>query len=181
MTTYIALLRGINVSGHRLIKMTELKAVCEGLGLERVQTYIQSGNLLFRSAEEALVLRRRIEAAIASTFGFEVPVVVKSASEWEQIIRDCPFPHDLPEGESLHLSLLVDTPSQEGVDRLLAFPSGIDEFRLAGQAIYIRYRQSSHKSRLSNNLFEQKLGVAATTRNWQTICKLGALAKIGAY
>ena len=178
MAIYIALLRGINVSGHRLINMNDLKQMFDGLGLGPVQTYIQSGNVLFRSEDAAERLSRRIKQGIEAVFGFDLPVLVRTAAEMAQIVSDCPFRvAELPEGESLYVTLLADTPAQEGLDRLSAFPCGLDEFRLRGRDVYIRYRQSAHKSKLTNNLFEQKLRVPATTRNWQTITRLAEMAK----
>lgn len=179
MTTYIALLRGINVNGKNLIKMADLRAICQEMGLGAVQTYIQSGNILFRSDEEKEPLRRRIEQAIQASFGLSVPVVLRTADDLRQITLRCPFPADeLAEGESLCLSLLGDAPSQEAIDRLLTYQSEIDEYRLIGQEVYILCRQPYHKSKLTNQLFEQKLRVPCTQRNWQTISKLLALAQL---
>ncbi|MDF2628764.1 MAG: cytoplasmic protein [Symbiobacteriaceae bacterium] len=175
MGVYVALLRGINVSGHRMIKMTELQRMCEALGLGRVRTYIQSGNVLFESDEERGTLRRQIEAQIEATFGFDVPVVLRTAAEMEQIVAGSPWAPG--EGESLHVALLADAPSPDGVARLAAVDTGSDEYRLVGQEVYLLYRQPSHKSKLSNALLEKKLGVASTLRNWQTVTKLAALAR----
>lgn len=175
MKTYVALLRGINVGGHRQIKMAELQRMCEALGLGRVRTYIQSGNVLFESAEEREVLGRRIEAMIETTFGFDVPVVLRTADEMESIIADSPFAPG--EGESLHVALLAEAPSQEGIGRLAAVNPGMDEYRLVGQEVYLLYRQPSHQSKLTGAVLESKLGVAATARNWQTMTKLAALAR----
>lgn len=174
MTNYIALLRGINVSGHRLIKMADLKSMFEGMGFGRVQTYIQSGNVLFESADDADALRRRIEHEIEATFGFPVPVVLRTTAEFERILANCPFAA-LAEGESLYVALLADVPTQEGVDKLLACTSETDEFRLVGREVYLLYRQKSHESMFTNNFLERKLSVAATSRNWQTMTRLAAL------
>lgn len=178
MTIYIALLRGINVGGHKLIKMTELQRMFEAMGFGRVQTYIQSGNVLFASLEEAEPLRRRIEREIGRVFGFAVAVVLRTAAELEQIIQDCPFFVDeLPEGESVYVSLLAETPSQEGIDRLLAYNRESDEYRIAGREIYVLCRQGPRNSKFTNGFLEQRLRVSATTRNWQTITKLAAMGR----
>jgi uncharacterized protein (DUF1697 family) len=178
VTISIALLRGINVNGHNLIKMTDLKRMFAAMGFARVQTYIQSGNVLFESAEDAAVLQRRIEAEIQAVFGLSVPVVVRTTAELERVISDCPFPpHELRAGESLYVALLAAAPAQAGIDRLLAYPSDTDELRIAGREVYLLLRQGAHKTRFTNNFLEQKLGVAATTRNWQTINKLAALGR----
>lgn len=178
MITYIALLRGINVSGHNLIKMAELKRMFDAMGFARVQTFIQSGNVLFQSPEPAELLRPRIEQEITAVFGMAVPVMLRTAAELERIIRDCPFPADaLAEGERLYATLLVDQPPRERLEQMLAVPGGTDEFRIGERVIYLLYRQPVHKSKLTNNLTERKLATSATTRNWRTMNKLAALAK----
>ncbi|MFD2445410.1 DUF1697 domain-containing protein [Bacillus sp. CGMCC 1.16607] len=176
MTAYIALLRGINVGGHNIIKMADLKNLLEKNGLHHVKTYIQSGNVLFHSEEATEVLNRRLEAEIESVFGFRVPVILRTASEWEQIIASCPFSFDtLLEGESIHVSFLEGVPSQEGLNQLHIFKSDIDEFKIEGKNIYLYFRQSIRKSKLAVHL--QKIGVQGTVRNWKTVMKLAAMAE----
>lgn len=178
MTHYIALLRGINVSGQKLIKMAELKRTFEAMGFGQVQTYIQSGNVLFAAAEEPGPLRRRIEQAIQAAFGFAVPTVLRTTAEFERIMAFCPFPADaLAEGESLYVAILAEAPSREGIDRLAATISETDEYRIAGQEVYLLFRQGAGKTLFTNNLLEKKLGVAATTRNWQTITTLARMGQ----
>jgi uncharacterized protein (DUF1697 family) len=175
MTIYIALLRGINVGGKNMIKMAELKRTFEAMGLGRVQTYIQSGNVLFESEEEAEPLRRRIEHEIKTGFGVSVTVVLRTALELELIIGNCPFAADsLSEGESIQVSLLTEAPSQEKIDLLPDGKSEIDEYKINGQEIYFLFRQSIVDSKLAKNL--QKFGGTVTTRNWNTIIKLAAFA-----
>src|SRR3954453_19881462 len=94
MTIYIALLRGINVGKHHRIKMADLKSLLETMGLTKVKTYIQSGNVLFEAKDEAEQLSQRLEDEISKTFGFPVPVILRTAEEYEQIIRDCPYSID---------------------------------------------------------------------------------------
>lgn len=178
MTIYIALLRGINVSGHRIIKMADLKGMFESLGLSNVKTYIQSGNVVFTSDEDADDLSKRLEQEIDAVFGFDVPVVIRTAEELEQIMLACPFEVDsLPEKERPYTALLSATPSPEGIEQLLAVPVITEEFRVIDREVYILYGQAVHKSKLTNNLLEKKLGVAATTRNWQTMSKLTEIAR----
>ncbi|MFZ5825534.1 MAG: DUF1697 domain-containing protein [Bacillota bacterium] len=175
MVTYIALLRGINVSGHRLIKMSDLQQMFTGLGLGRVKTYIQSGNVLFESAEAAEPLSRRIEQEIKAVFGFDVPVILRTAAELEGVVAHSPF--TAGEGESLYVSFLAEEPTEEGLNRLPADTGGVDEYQVVGREIYILYRQSAHKSKLSNSFFEQRLRMPATTRNWQTVTRLVDLSR----
>lgn len=100
MTIFIALLRGINVGGHHKIKMADLKSLLESMGLHKVKTYIQSGNVLFEAEEEEAQLTKRMEEKLNHTFGFPVPVVLRTAEELRQITLDCPYSSDtLKEGK----------------------------------------------------------------------------------
>jgi uncharacterized protein (DUF1697 family) len=175
--TYIALLRGINVGGHKLIKMADLKAMFESLGFANVRTFIQSGNVLFETKENGKQLRPKIQKEIKATFGFDVAVVIRTAAEMKKIIESSPFPADsLVEGESLYVALLGGTPTPDAIETLLECRSDVDDFRLVGGEVYILLRQSSRQSLFSNSFLERKLGVPATTRNWQTMTRLAALA-----
>lgn len=176
--TYIALLRGINVGGQKPIKMTELKQLFEAQGFGRVQTYIQSGNVLFMADRAEEPLRRQLEREIAAAFGFPVTVALRTADELERLIAQCPFAADaLREGESLYVSLLAEAPTPAGIDRLLACVSEVDELRLVGREVYLLLRQSIRLTLFTNAFLERKLGVPATARNWRTISKLADLGQ----
>jgi uncharacterized protein (DUF1697 family) len=176
MSMYIALLRGINVGGHNKIKMAELKSLLEEIGFAKVKTYIQSGNVLFESADDAAFLRQSLEERIEERFGFKVPVVLRTSEEWERVIMDCPFsPEGLQEGESISVAFLGDEPSQEGIERLGPYQSEMDHFQIIGKNLYLFFRHSIRDSKLAANL--PKVGVPATVRNWNTVLKLGDLAK----
>lgn len=176
MKIYIALLRGINVGGHNLIKMVELKRLFEDMGLSAVQTYIQSGNVLFESEEEQQSLCHLIEDGLRTAFGYSVTVVVRTRMDLERIIKNSPFLADtLMEGESLHVAFLVEAPSQEGINRLLPYKTELDDYIIEDKEVYLYFRQSIRNSKLAMNL--QKLGVQATTRNWKTVNKLAEMAR----
>ena len=178
MTTYIALLRGINVGGHRLIKMADLKAMFVALGFGGAQTYIQSGNVVFDADEAEQPLRERIEQQIAATFGFPVVVALRTHDELARVIMACPFAQDtLAEGERLYVALLAETPASVGIERMLASKIEPDEFRVLGREVYLLYRQNMRETQLTNNLLESRLGVPATTRNWRTLTTLAAMSK----
>ncbi|WP_341280070.1 DUF1697 domain-containing protein [Paenibacillus sp. FSL H8-0537] len=176
MAIYIALLRGINVGGHKIIKMQDLQRMFEQLGVQQVKTYIQSGNVLFESDAPADQLRQQIQQEIMAVFGFDVPVVIRTNTELAAIVASSPFDADqLQAGENIYVALLADTPTEEGKQRLLACSSEVDDYRLHDSEVYIYCRQSVRKSMFSNNLLEKKLGVSATSRNWQTMNKLLSL------
>lgn len=182
MTTYIAMLRGINVGGKNIIKMVDLRRVFEEMKFVEVQTYIQSGNVLFKSSEEEELLWKKIEQGIEEAFGFFVSVILRTAEDLERIIRNCPFsPEEIleaessSEGESLYVSLMKNAPTQEKIECLKVYSSDSEEYRLEGREVFLLFHNSIRNSKLANNL--HKLDVPATVRNWKTINKLYALAR----
>lgn len=182
MTLYIALLRGINVGGHNKIKMADLRTALTDAGLRRVQTYIQSGNVLFESADAETPVREKIESTIQSAFGLSLTVVLRTAEELERIAGSCPFPAELVAeaeatcvGESLYVALLPEAPGAEGVAKLAEADRGDDEYRIVGRDVYLLFRQSVRDAKLSVHL--SKLGVPVTVRNWNTVNKLLELAR----
>jgi uncharacterized protein (DUF1697 family) len=181
MTIYIALLRGINVGGKNKIKMADLKMALENIGIARVQTYIQSGNVLFESQEDEASLRKKFEQEIAAVFGITLTVVVRTAEELERIVGNCPFSEAVlaeaaatSEGESLYVAMLPEAPPQSGIEKLAAANNEEDEYRIDGRDVYLLFRHSIRDAKLATNL--QKLGVPATVRNWNTMNKLIELA-----
>lgn len=174
MATYIALLRGINVSGQKMIKMVELKAMFESIGLEAVQTYIQSGNVLFQSVdlmENEMV--EKIHSAILERFGFEVDVLVFTVSNWNQIIANNPFVRrDNLDEAKLYVTLLAKEPLAEDVEKLASFAFQEETYQLIERAVYLYVPKGYGNAKLSNNFLENKLKVSATTRNWKTMLTL---------
>ncbi|WP_462412780.1 DUF1697 domain-containing protein [Neobacillus sp. Marseille-QA0830] len=176
MTVYITLLRGINVGGHHIIKMADLKGLLEGLGLQKVKTYIQSGNVLFESNQDAQSLRQSLEKEIQEAFGFPVPVVLRTQEELEQIISHCPFSTEaLKEGESVQVAFLAEEPSQDGIGQLKAYSNEKEQFSIKDNDVYLFFRHSFRDSKLAAKL--PKLGVPATVRNWKTVIKLASMAR----
>lgn len=183
MTVYIAFLRGINVGGKNKIKMADLKRVLEAVGLARVETYIQSGNIIFESDETEETLRAKIERKIEKSFGIFSAVILRSFGELERLIQNLPFSQEEitdaesqnSEGESLYVSLMAAAPAPEKSDFLNSFQIADDACRINGREIYILLRHSIRNSKLAASL--QKLDVPGTVRNWKTVCKLHALAK----
>ncbi|MGG4496658.1 DUF1697 domain-containing protein [Brevibacillus reuszeri] len=182
MTINIALLRGINVGGHNKIKMAELKSMFQSMGFERVQAYIQSGNVVFTSTEDAESLRKRIEHEIEKVFSISVTVVIRTSEELEQIIENCPFSEEVrkeaqasKQVETFYVSMLLQSPSQERIELLKEFASEMDEYHVQDREVYLLLREGVRNSKLANNLF--KLNVPSTVRNWKTINKLYTLVK----
>lgn len=174
MPKYISLLRGINVGGHKKIKMVELKAAYEELGLEAVKTYIQSGNVLFDSEElDTNKLCQTIQKGIADKWGFEVTVWVISPTDWATYLKNNPFlaQKDI-DTSKLHLTVLKASPDLELLTAIKGFESGADEFKCVENIIYLHCPNGQAKTKLTNNFFERKLKLNATTRNWRSSNKL---------
>ncbi len=170
--TYIALLRGINVSGHKKIKMPDLKAMFEALGFTNVRTYIQSGNVVFES-NSSEGLEGKISAKIQEQFGFDVSVICRTAAEMEQVVARNPYAELVGfETEKLYVTFLQETPSGEKLEALKTFTFEPEMYTVSGQEIYVYCFNGYGNTKLENAFFEKKLKVPASTRNWRTINKL---------
>lgn len=175
MKTYIALLRGINVSGQKKIKMADLKALFENLGFGRVVTYIQSGNVIFGSAATSnSKLARQIAKAVYDSHGFEVPILVKTVDEIQSIIANNPL--DPSKHERMYFTLLHEAPSEELVSKLTSLSYEQEEFVIGPHCVHFYSPIGYGRAKFNNNFFEKKLKVSATTRNYKTMTKLIGLA-----
>lgn len=174
MTRYITLLRAVNVGG-RVIKMDELKQIVALPGIKNITTYIQSGNILFDSTKEIPALKKAIEAALKKALDYEVTVFIKTIPELESIIADCPFTETAD--NKIYISLLADKPGKENIQQLEALKAAGEDLSIKGNTVYITCPAGTYgNTKLSNINVEKKLKTAATTRNWNTMNKLVALA-----
>lgn len=177
MKTYIALLRGINVSGQKKIKMADLKQTLENSGLQNVKTYIQSGNIVFDSEiTETDMLQDKIHNAILNDFTFEVPVLVKISSQLEMILTANPFTDEVEENR-LYFVLLEKPPEQSLVDEFNEVNFVNEDFSITKACVYLCCKNGYGNAKLNNNLIERKLKVQATTRNLKTMQKLVEMTK----
>jgi uncharacterized protein (DUF1697 family) len=173
MTTYVAILRGINVSGHKIIKMERLRAAIEDLGFVQVKTYVQSGNVIFETDKPPAGLADKIERKILDEFGFEVPVLTKSARELKDIIkRNLLVKDPAIDQAKLHVTFLSDDPPRNALELLRPLLGGAEQVRLAGRAVYLYCPNGYGNTRLTNTAIEKKLSCRATTRNWATTNRL---------
>jgi uncharacterized protein (DUF1697 family) len=170
--TFVALLRGINVGGKNKIAMTELRSSLTSLGLEDVATYIQSGNVAFRSPRDADDLSTTIEHEIASVFGIQPAVLLRTSVELEKIADNNPYVTGEADLSKLHVVFLDRAPARSAAAKLDPERSPPDEFTLRGREIYLHLPNGSGRSKLTIDYFEQRLGVRATARNWNTLRKL---------
>ncbi len=179
MKTYISMLRGINVSGSNKIRMTDLKLLYEELGFNDVITYIQSGNLIFKSSLKTtdLILTNKIEHAIIDKFKLNVPVIIRSINELKNIISSNPFfkENDI-NIEKLHVTFLAQKSQEEIAEKIKVSDYLPDKFILIEKEIYLYCPNGYGNTKLTNTFFENKLKVKATTRNWRTTNKLLELA-----
>ncbi len=177
MNKKIAILRGINVGGKRKILMADLKVSCQKLGWENVESYIQSGNLIFNSNEENRALETSLEKSITENYGFDVPVIVRDATELKKAVEKNPFYKADLDISQLHLTFLKSQPSVEGLEKIRTYDFEPDKMSISGENIYIFCQGKYHKSKLTNNFFERHLKTRATTRNWKTTLKLLELSQ----
>jgi uncharacterized protein (DUF1697 family) len=180
MPTYIAMLRGINVSGHKLIKMDQLRASFQALGFRNVRTYVQSGNVVFEAGNDPVAsLSAKIVKRILREFGFGVPVLLKTAKEMERIIRHNPFLKATGIDHSrLHVTFLSEATPRTAEKSLEPLVMNSEQFRINGQEIYLYCPNGYGKTKLSNSAIEKKLSVVATTRYWKTVNALLDLTKV---
>jgi uncharacterized protein (DUF1697 family) len=174
---HVALLRGINVGGKNKLAMADLAAAFREAGCGDVQTYIQSGNVLFTAPP---ALARRIPAAIARAlrdgFGLEVPVVVRSAAELCRVVETNPFAGRRGVvAAAFHVAFLADRPPARRVAALDPQRSPGDEFRVLGREVYLCCPGGIGRTKLTNAWFDAGLGTTSTLRNWNTVVKLAEL------
>ena len=179
MQTFISLLRGINVSGQKKILMMDLKALYENLKFTDVTTFIQSGNVIFKNNEKLsdIEFAKKIEEAIYKHFDFQVPVIVRSKDEMKEIISTNPFlKEENIDEKKLHVTFLSEIPSEENAMSIQSMDFSPDRFIIRNKDIYLSIPASYGETKISNAFFEKKLKVKATTRNWNTVKKLSAMA-----
>ncbi len=171
MPIYIALLRGINVGGNKKIKMDQLRASLQAMGLEQVKTYIQSGNIVFKSANASpSVLSRKIEAKILGDFGHSVSVITRRADELDRTIADNPFLKDKKiDPEKLHVMFLSEVPDSAALKKLESLTTPPDQFRCLGKELHFYLPNGVAESVLMKKPVDRILAVVTTTRNWRTV------------
>ncbi len=168
MNTYISMLRGINVSGQKKIRMIELRSLYEALGLSNVQSYLQSGNVVFDSdIQDTAKLAGIIEKQIELSFGYAVSVFMREPADFQRIIENNPFLTARSEDPTkLYVTFLRERPS-EGTLEPPANETG--QFMMGEREIFVFVPDGYGRTKLSNNFFERKLKITATTRNWKTV------------
>jgi uncharacterized protein (DUF1697 family) len=174
MPIYISLLRGINVGGHKRIKMDQLRKSFEALGFEQVKTYIQSGNVVFQTGKlSPATLSKRIEERILTDFGFSVSVISRSSDEMAKAIARNPFLKERDiDHERLHVMFLSEAPAPAALKKLAALTAAPDQCRSSDREIYFYLPNGVSKSVLMKSPVDRILAVVTTTRNWKTVNSL---------
>jgi len=179
MPVIICMLRGVNVGGHNMIKMDALKALCVSLKLKDPQTYVQSGNVIFRTEEkdqEKLTLR--IQDAIEKAHGFRPAVMLRTAAELQQVVSRNPFAKRSGiEPGKLLVNFLASEPGKEARNKALAIKVGPEEMHLIGREAYIYFPSGQGRSKFPWAAIERALGTSATGRNWNSVTKMLEMAE----
>jgi uncharacterized protein (DUF1697 family) len=179
MAVMISMLRGVNVGGHNMVKMDALRKLYESLQLQDPQTYVQSGNVVFRTTERNPArLCTRIEQAIEENFGFRPAVIVRTVPEWRDVIARNPFAKRRGiEPSKLLVTFLSAEPNPEGCEKVLAINADPEEVRIQGREVYIYYPNGMGRPKLSWLIVEKLLKTSGTGRNWNSVTKLLEIAE----
>ena len=178
MANFVALLRGVNVGGKNLLPMAELSRMFEEAGCANVLTYIQSGNVRFSASQaKAAKLPGVISARIAERFGYRTPVILRSADELGETVRNNSFLHAGAPENHLHVLFLADQPEAAAIASLDPDRSPPDAFVVRGREIYLQCPNGVGNTKLTNAWFDSRLATISTGRNWRTVLKLFELAQ----
>jgi uncharacterized protein (DUF1697 family) len=179
MPVIICMLRGVNVGGHNLIKMDALKVLCVSLKLKDPQTYVQSGNVIFRTEEkDATKLARRLQDALEKKFGFRPGVMLRTASELRDTIARNPFAgrNGIEPGKLL-VNFLADDPGKDARKQAQAIKTAPEELHIIGREVFIYFPDGQGRSKLPWPKIERALGTSATGRNWNSVTKILEIAE----
>ena len=169
MTTYVAFLRGINVGAHNRMKMAELRECCESLGFADVQTYIQSGNVVFETPEtDAATLESELADAIQDSLGYDISVMVRTRAELDEVVANRPFDEPRDEHTKLYVTFLDEAPGDEQVEALLAAQDEAEAFEVRGREVYSRLRKDLMEDGRFTDI-GKTLGTSATRRTWNVV------------
>jgi len=174
MKTYIVLLKGINVGGHKKVPMAELRELLAKSGFEDVQTYIQSGNIILKSSEKSSLIENKIHEAIFSHFGFEVSVLAKTRQDLRRIFEDCQFSEE--KKKASYFMMLHTKPENELVKVASEKVYEGEEYEIINDCIYYFCEKGYGQAKFNATYFERKLNTFATSRNYNTMVKLLSLS-----
>ena len=179
MAVIVSMLRGVNVGGHNMVKMEALRALYESIGLRDPQTYVQSGNVVFRTdVRNVAAVATKIEDAIERSFGFRTPVVVRTSSELRDVIAGNPFARRRGiDPRKLLVTFLASHPSAEAREQVLQIKTEPEELHIDGREVYMYFPNGLARPKLSWVAVEKKLRTPGTGRNWNSVTKLLEIAE----
>jgi uncharacterized protein (DUF1697 family) len=179
VTTCVALLRAVNLAGQNAIAMSALRDIVSGLGFSEVRTVLQSGNVVFRAKRpNSTHLERLLASEAEAKLGLDLDFFVRSAKDWKMVVERNPFPEEASRDPAhLVVMFLKDAPSAESLAELQASIRGREVVGLDGKQAYIVYPDGIGRSRLTNAVIEARLRTRGTGRNWNTVLRVGAVAR----
>jgi uncharacterized protein (DUF1697 family) len=182
MPTYVALLRAVNVGGTGKLPMADLRKLLDGLGFKNIETYIQSGNVVFDAAGSAAKVKAAVAAGLAKLMGAPVEVMMRTHEELARIIAGNPFAAEAAtDGARVHVGFLAGPAGASAHDTLaqiaVKYPARRDRFHLAGDVIYFHFPDGAGETKFSGKTLDKAIGVPGTGRNWNTVLKLHAMSK----
>jgi uncharacterized protein (DUF1697 family) len=179
MAVIVSMLRGVNVAGHNKIRMEALRALYESLGFRDAQTYVASGNVVFRTEAQSLTaLAKRIESAIERDFGLRPRVILRSTSELKDAVARNPFRTRRGiEPNKLLVMFLESHPAAEAVEQALQIKADPEELHIDGREVYMYFPNGLARPKLSWVAVEKKLQTPGTGRNWNSVTKLLEIAE----
>jgi uncharacterized protein (DUF1697 family) len=179
MPVIIAMLRGVNVGGHNKIKMEELRALCKDLKLRDARTYVQSGNLIFKTDERDLdALAKRLQDAIERKFGFRPGMVLRTALEMRRVIARNPFAKRRGvEPNRLLVTFLAGEPAAEAREKAAQLDTSPEELRMDRHEVYIYFPNGMARPKVSWASIERILKTSGTGRNWNSVTKMLEIAE----
>jgi uncharacterized protein (DUF1697 family) len=181
VTTYVILLRAVNLAGHGKLAMADFRKLLTALGFEKVETYIQSGNAVVDAKGTAASVAKAVAAGIEKLMGTPTGVVVRTHEQIDQLIRENPFATEAVDGSKVHVAFLAG-PCGPGagacLERIVAqYPKRRDRYHLAGEHIYLHLPDGAAETKFSGKTLDKAIGVMGTGRNWNTVLKLHAMSK----
>jgi len=181
MPTYVILLRAVNLAGYGKLPMADFRTALSGLGYDKVETYIQSGNAIVDAKGSAASVAKDVAAALAKLMGSPVGVVVRTHKELERLIRENPFAAEATDGTKVHVAFLAGPANESAratLDRIVAqYPKRRDRYHLAEEHIYFHLPDGAAETKFSGKTLDKAVGVIGTGRNWNTVLKLHAMSK----
>lgn len=179
MDTCITMLRGVNMTGHNVIKMTRLAGLFRQMGYADAETYIQSGNIVFTCHNKNVEdVSSEIRHGILSEFNLNISVITRTSAEMKKIVSANPFLEEPGFDPSKMAVLFLESmPSDEQIMKVAGIDYPPDRFQINCSEIYIYCPNGFGKTKLYTNFFESKMKVTGTARNWRTVNRLLEMAE----